>query len=101
MSLLHQIALTKIKGIGPVLARNLLSYFGNADAVFAASKTEPTTVPGIANRLLYAIGESTALTEAATELRSAAQHNIRILFQAHPDYPRRLTNGFDAPLLLY
>lgn len=101
MSLLHQIALTKIKGIGPVLARNLLSYFGNAEAVFAASKKELAAVPGIGNRLLKAIGESNALTEAETELRFAAQHNIRILFQDHPDYPRRLTNCFDAPLLLY
>jgi len=101
MSLLHQIALTKIKGIGPVLARSLLSHFGNAKAVFSASNKELLGIPGIGNQLAGVITATPALREAEKELEFAEKHGISVLFQDHAEYPKRLKSCYDAPLLLY
>ena len=47
MSLYHQIALSCLPGIGPVHARNLLSFFGNEEEVFNAKSKHLSKVPGI------------------------------------------------------
>lgn len=101
MSLLYQIALTKIKGVGPVMARNLLTHFGNAENVFAASPKQLAVVPGIGLQLSTAIREARVLTEAEAELKFVTKHDIKVLFQDHKSYPNRLKNCYDAPLLLY
>jgi len=101
MSLLHQIALTKINGVGPVIARYLLSHFQYAEAVFAASKKELLTIPGIGNRLAASILETRCLREAENELRFIEKHHIQTFFWNENGYPRRLTECPDAPLLLY
>ncbi|MBK1438955.1 DNA-protecting protein DprA [Parapedobacter sp. ISTM3] len=101
MSLLHQIALTKVKGIGPILGRHLVSRFGNAEAVFSASKQELTTIPGIGGHLADAILHAGALHEAENELRFVEKHRIQVLFSGNKDYPKRLDECPDAPLLLY
>ncbi|MGK6352311.1 DNA-processing protein DprA [Parapedobacter sp. DT-150] len=101
MSLLHQIALTKVTGIGPVLGRHLISHFGSAEAVFAASKKERMAIPGIGHRLADAIGEADVFHEAEKELCFVEKHHIQILSWDDKGYPKRLADCPDAPLLLY
>ncbi|WP_353183653.1 DNA-processing protein DprA [Parapedobacter lycopersici] len=101
MNLLYPIALTKIKGVGPVLARSLLSYFGSAEAVFSASSAQLKSIPGIGNQLSASIQSPTLLAAAEAELRFIEQHGIQMLFYESADYPERLKDCFDAPLLLY
>ena len=55
MSLFHQIALSCLPGIGSVLARNLLSYFGNEEEVFKAKGQHLEKVPGIGPKTLELI----------------------------------------------
>lgn len=101
MNRLYQIALTKVSGVGPVVGRHLLSHFGNAEAVFTATKKELTVVPGIGNRLAAGFSDSGVLRAAEEELRFVEKHGIRLLFTGDDEYPRRLTHCTDAPLLLY
>ena len=68
MSMLHKIALTFIKSIGPVTAKNLLAYCGNAENVFSASKKQLLQIPGIGEKTIEAIRGSDALTRARQEL---------------------------------
>ncbi len=101
MSLLHQIALTKINGVGPVIARYLLSHFQDAEAVFSASKKELLTISGIGNRLAAAVSEARVFHEAESELKFIEKHRIQTLFWNEKRYPKRLSECPDAPLLLY
>ena len=101
MSLLHQIALSKINGVGPVLSRQLLAYFGSAEAVFAAPKKDLLAIRGIGHRLIEAIQEPKVIREAETELRFVEKHGIQALPWGDRRYPRRLADCADAPSLLY
>lgn len=101
MSLLHQIALTKINGVGPVIARHLLDHFQEAEAIFTASSKELMAVPGIGSRLAAAILEKQLLRDAENELRFIEKHRIQVLFWNETHYPKRLRECPDAPLLLY
>ena len=101
MSLLHQIALTKISGVGPVIARHLLDYFPDASAIFSAPKKELLAIPKVGNRLATAVMDTRALREAEQELLFIEKHRIQTLFWNTPQYPKRLADCTDAPLLLY
>ena len=101
MSLLHQIALTKVHGVGPVAARHLISHFGNAAPIFSASKKQLMTIPGIGIRLAEHILDVKALREAEKELLFIEKHGIKVLFWNSESYPKRLAECADAPILLY
>jgi len=101
MSLFHQIALTKINGVGPVIARHLLDHFQDAEAVFSASRKALMTIPGIGSRLATAVLETRVLRDAENELQFIEKHRIKVLFWNEKHYPKRLTECPDAPLLLY
>jgi len=101
MSTLHKIALTFIKSIGPVNAKNLLAYCGSAEAVFSATKNQLLQIPGIGGKTVEAILNTDALKRAADELRFIEKHSIDVLFFSDENYPKRLKNCFDSPILLY
>lgn len=101
MSLIHNIALTFIPEVGHVTAKNLLGHFGSAEAIFTAKSHELLQVPGVGPRTAQHILNNNALKEAETQLGFIRQHQVKVLFFTDDDYPRRLRNCFDAPILLY
>ncbi|WP_293306966.1 DNA-processing protein DprA [Pedobacter sp. UBA5917] len=101
MSTLHKIALTFIKSIGPVTAKNLLAYCGSAENIFSASKKQLLQIPGVGEKTVEAIRGTDALVRAQQELDFVEKHGIEVLFFSDESYPRRLKNCFDAPILLY
>ncbi|MHB1177915.1 MAG: DNA-processing protein DprA [Daejeonella sp.] len=101
MSLLHQIALNCITGVGPVLARNLLSYCGNAEEVFRAKKRQLVKVPGIGPKTIELIESHAAFRRAEQELSFIERYKIRPLFLTDEAYPKRLRNCYDAPVMLF
>jgi DNA processing protein len=101
MSLIHKIALTLISGVGHVTSRNLLEFFGSPQAVFSASFDQLQKVDGIGSVTARQITDTDALLQAAEQLKFLNKHDIRVLFYSDEDYPRRLKNCYDAPILLY
>lgn len=101
MSLLYQIALTKVNGVGPVVGRHLLSHFGDAGAVFSASKKDVIGIQGVSNRIISGLSSADVLKAAEKELQFVEKHGIQVLFWGNSDYPKRLAECADAPLLLY
>lgn len=97
----HQIAITKIPGIGPVLGKTLVSYCGSPEAVFRESKKRLQRIPGISEGLAKSITDSDALKEAEEEVAFVNKHDIRVLFFTEEEYPHRLKHCEDAPVLLY
>ncbi|RDC58287.1 DNA-protecting protein DprA [Pedobacter chinensis] len=101
MSKLHKIALTFIKSIGPITAKSLLAYCGSAENVFSATRKQLLQIPGIGEKTVEAILNTNALKRAEEELKFVDKHDIEVLFFSDDDYPKRLKNCFDSPVLLY
>ena len=99
----YQIALSLIKGIGPKLARNLIAYLGGVEPVFA-KKQDLSRVPGIGTVLagkIQQLGLKEALDRASEEIEYIEKNDIKTLFFTDENYPRRLANCEDAPLMIY
>lgn len=101
MNILDKIALTKIKGIGPKLSRTLLAYCGSVDEIFSCSKKQLMAIPGIGEAVARTILSKSYLKEAEEEYHFIQKHNIQALWIEDKEYPKRLKNCEDAPLLLY
>jgi DNA processing protein len=101
--LIHRIALSLLKGIGPVNARNLVAYCGGVDPIFTDRKLKNTLekVPGIGPKLIASITDKKVLPAAEKELAYVRKHKLRMLFYLDADYPRRLKPCDDAPVILF
>ncbi|MBB6272623.1 DNA processing protein [Pedobacter cryoconitis] len=101
MSLIHQIALTLIKNVGHVSAKCLLSHFGTPEAIFNASEAQLMQVERLGSFKASEILRTNALNLAAGHLELLEKHQIKVLFYTEEDYPQRLKDCNDAPVLLY
>ena len=101
MGLLYKVALTFIKNVGHVTAKNLLGHFGSPEAIFKASKSQLMEVAGIGDLTADQIKSPEALKRAAEQLDFISKHHIQVLFFLDDNFPRRLRDCFDAPILLY
>jgi len=100
---LYKLALGFIPNIGAVSAKNLISYCGGIEAVFEAKKTQLKAAPGIGDKRADDIisGSSQALKKAEAELKRLQGRNIELIFYLDENYPKKLNNYIDSPLLLY
>lgn len=101
MSLKCQIGITLIKGIGPVLAKNLIAYLGDVEAVFKESQANLAKIPEIGPILSKQIVDQEVLVRAEKEMAFIEKNNIRAHFYLDKSYPYRLKECVDAPVMLY
>ncbi|NBC82860.1 MAG: DNA-protecting protein DprA [Bacteroidetes bacterium] len=101
MELLFKIAIGQIPKIGGVLARRLIAYTGSVEAVFAEKKKNLLKIPGIGEILVNQITNNNALQRAGKELEFIDKHGIETYFFLDRNYPSRLKQCEDAPLLLF
>lgn len=99
--MLHEIALTFIKGIGDITIRSLISYCGNAEEVFNAKKIHLEKIPGIGSKTADLIINHASFNRAEQEVKFIERYKIEPLFFTSDKYPKRLRNCIDAPSLLY
>ena len=100
-NLKYKIALSMLPGIGGVLARNLVAYIGSVEEIFSASVQALQKIPGIGEFNARKIKNSNVLDKAEQELEFIQKNNIQTCFYTDPDFPRRLKNCIDAPVILY
>ncbi len=98
---LYQIALTQIEGVGVALARNLMQIVGDEEQIFKESARNLEKIQGISYRLINEIKNKQVLSNADEELKFVLKNNLKLLFFTSPEYPERLTQCIDAPILLY
>lgn len=101
MSLHHQIALTYLYKIGPVLAKSMVSYFGSAEEVFRQSKQSLSRVYGLGEKRLQLTDFDEALRKAEAEIQFIDKNAIDVLFYTDARYPKRLKMCGDSPLVLF
>lgn len=99
--LLYRIALSKIPGIGNVLARQLVASFGSAKEVFKKPPGKLQKAPGIGPKLAQALSTFKGLKEAEKEVSLAESKGVSIISQHDKEYPSRLKHTPDAPFFFY
>lgn len=98
---LYQIALTKINGVGDVIARNLLDIIGDEEEVFRSSKKNLSSIKNISTKLVDEILNPEVLHKAEKELLFIEKNKIQTFFIKDENYPFRMKDCYDAPILLY
>lgn len=98
---LYQVALTQVAGIGPLSAKNLISYCGSAQGVFSANRSKLARVPGIGEKTIQNLSPALSLQQAERILNRADKEGITVLTYSEAAYPHRLKQIADAPLVLY
>jgi DNA processing protein len=98
---LSLLALHFIPGIGDYLIRQLVSYTGSAEKVFAMPKGKLMKIPGIGEATADAIKAGKPFPAAEAELKKAEQEKVDLIFFTDKNYPSRLKQINDAPSLLY
>ena len=96
------IGITLINGIGNNIAKNLISTLGNEEAVFKEKKKNLEKIPGIGEKLAFQINQhGDVLQRAEAEVEFILKNKISYFHYADNQYPFRLKECPDAPLLLY
>jgi len=98
---LYLIALTKIPGVGDVVAKKLIAYCGGVKEVFSKTRSTLKQIPSIGEVLANAVYGSKVLKEAEKELLFTEKHGIRVLSFFDKAYPQRLKQCVDSPIVMY
>lgn len=98
-----QIALTLLPEIGSIRAKSLISYCGSVESIFKEKRNNLLKIPGIGEKSVKEINnfKNVALERAEKEIEFIEKYKISPLFFLDKNYPQRLKNCSDAPLLLY
>ena len=104
-SLLYNIGITLLPGVGDVTAKNLIAYCGSAEAVFKEKKSRLEKIPGIGSITAEVISQSDvikdALIRAEEEIKFIEKEGIAPFFFTDENYPFRLKQCDDGPVMIY
>ncbi|MBU2913797.1 DNA-processing protein DprA [Reichenbachiella agariperforans] len=95
------LALKLTTGVGDVLAKQLVSYCGSAQAVFNLPKGRLLKIPGIGPKVAEMLLNKEALSAAEKCVAACEKQAIQIIPYYHAAYPDKLKMVNDAPLVLY
>jgi DNA processing protein len=103
--LVYNIGITLLPGVGSITAKNLIAYCGSSEAVFAEKRSQLEKIPGIGTIIAETISNSSiqkdALERAEKEIKFIEKENITCLFFTDADFPTRLKECADSPVMLY
>ena len=101
-SLLYTIALTRMTGFNFQTALQLYRELGDGQAVYEHRSDIADVIPDCSKRLVKVLQDwSEPLARAEAELTFIQKHHIKPLLLGQPDYPQRLAECADAPIILY
>jgi len=99
--LLYQIGLTLIPGIGDISGKKLVAYCGSPEAVFKENRTALKKIPGIGDTTVNSIVNHSVFSRSEKEIQFVIKNKIKPLFYTDSEYPARLLNCEDGPMMLY
>lgn len=98
---LYQIALTLIPKIGDVLVRQLISYCGSAEQAFKTPVSKLLKIPNVGQVIAQNIQDKSVLENAWQIIQEVDKQAVELLFYTDKNYPNRLKQLYDSPVLLY
>ncbi len=99
--LLYTMALTMLSEIGAITAKKLIAYIGSPEGVFRETKSSLERIPGIGQHLAGKITQHNILHKAEREIISMSKERISCIYYQEPEYPWKLKNCDDGPVLLF
>ncbi|MBK6963374.1 MAG: DNA-protecting protein DprA [Bacteroidales bacterium] len=101
-TLQYQIAITLLPGVGDINARKLIAFTGSPEAVFAEKRANLMRIPGMGQGTVNLImANRQVLDRAAREVEFIRKYNINTTFFTEADYPERLKQCVDSPVLIF
>jgi DNA processing protein len=97
----YRIGITLIKGIGNSLAKNLIAYIGSEEGIFKESQKNLAKIPGIGEVLSHEIANADVLKRAEQEVEFIIKNKIVPFYFTDREYPFRLKECADAPIIIY
>ena len=95
------LTLNRIEGLGNIGAKYLYDRFGSAQEVLRSRDHLKEIIPGTDMHVLDALSGFRYDSFIREELDFIERHGIRCITPAHKDYPARLLDCKDAPLVLF
>ncbi len=99
--LIHVLALQHVPKIGATTAKKLIAHCGSAKAVFKEKKASLLKIDGIGTLTINGLFDSVHIKEAENELRFITENKINYSYFMDSDYPERLKQCLDGPILLF
>ncbi|WP_258543216.1 DNA-processing protein DprA [Parvicella tangerina] len=99
--ILYQIALLEMTHVGPVVARKLIDHFGSAKAAIEAQESELDELGDIGKKILSQRTSDEMLNFARAQLLFCENKGAQVMSFYNEQYPFRLKQCTDAPLVLY
>jgi len=100
-NLLYQIGLTLVKGIGNIIARQVIDTLGDVSLLFKEKAYILERIPGISRKIISEIRHPEVLQRAEKEISFIEKNKIEALFIKDENYPERFKECVDAPPMLY
>lgn len=98
---LEDLALIFTRGIGCRGAAHLIDYFGSAEALFAASRTEIVEGAGLRAELAENLFDGRNMELARREVEYCRRNNIYAIAATDVEYPEPLREIADRPHVLF
>ena len=95
------LALSYVQGLGVALYPRIVEAAGSATAIFDNLSDLSQVLPGASPRLVRLLSDPVAFERAEKELEFAEKHGIDIISYNDDNYPYRLRECSDAPIILY
>lgn len=96
----HWLALALTQGLGPTRIKKLIEHYGTAERVFQASLTELEAM-GMRAVSAQSIATGKSLELAQQECVKAVEARAKIISLSDPEYPSRLKEIYDPPVILF
>lgn len=100
-SLIPRIALAEAKYIGPRYARLFLERMGSVESIFEGVDALRRAFPRQKDRLINELYSRDLWSRAERIARWCLDEGVRVYFVGDDDYPYRLSQCVDAPVVLY
>ena len=99
--LTYKIAMTLLPGIGSVRTRAILARLSSPEAFFSETEAALRRIPGIGDHVASRPLREKVLDQAKQETEFVRKNRLRVFWFLDEDYPARLKQCEDAPVLLY
>lgn len=97
----YKIAISLVKGLGPKLIRSIVAYLGDVEGVFAEKERVLAKIPGIGTKQASLISNAKPWERVEQEMTFIQKHHIKAVFFLDDNFPPRLNNCEDGPVMLY
>lgn len=97
----YKIGISLIPKIGPILAKRLIAYTGSVEGIFLEKRKNLLKIPGFGEKIIDQILDNNVIEIAEREIEFISKNKIVPFFYLDDEYPKRLKQCEDAPVVIY